>query len=59
FAINLPPEMHRVRIAGGNHRQFGYYGYQFGDSSADIPRLKQQDIMIDAILKQLKRVQAS
>ncbi len=59
FAVNLPATMHRVRIAGGNHRQFGYYGYQFGDSSADISREKQQEIMIDAIIKQLERVQSN
>lgn len=59
FAVNLPADMHRVRIAGGNHRQFGYYGYQFGDSSADIPRQEQQELMIDAIIKQLERVQAN
>ncbi|SHF78667.1 Predicted hydrolase of the alpha/beta-hydrolase fold [Fodinibius roseus] len=58
FAMNLPPKMHRVRIAGGNHRQFAYYGYQLGDGSADISHKKQQEIMIHAILKQLKRVQA-
>jgi surfactin synthase thioesterase subunit len=59
FAVNLPADMHRVRIAGGNHRQFGYYGYQFGDSSADITREKQQKIMSDAIIRQLERVQAN
>lgn len=58
FAVNLPANMYRVRIAGGNHRQFGHYGYQFGDSSADIPRLEQHGIMIDAIIKQLERIQA-
>lgn len=57
FAINLPANTHRVRIAGGNHRQFAYYGYQLGDSSADIPRKKQQEIMVGAIIKQLERVQ--
>jgi predicted alpha/beta-hydrolase family hydrolase len=59
FAINLPSNMNRVRIAGGNHRQFAYYGYQFGDSSAEISRQKQQEIMIQAIIKQLPRVQAN
>lgn len=57
FAINLPTVMHRVRIAGGNHRQFAYYGYQLGDGSADISRKEQQQIMIRAILEQLERVQ--
>ncbi|MCW9705877.1 alpha/beta hydrolase [Fodinibius salsisoli] len=56
FAINLPAHMHRERIAGGNHRQFGYYGYQLGDGSAEISRQEQQDIMTLAIIKQLRRV---
>ena len=59
FAINLPPKMHRVRIAGGNHRQFAYYGYQLGDGSATISRRKQQEIMDRAIIEQLERVQAN
>jgi|AntRauTorckE6833_2_1112554.scaffolds.fasta_scaffold01127_15 predicted alpha/beta-hydrolase family hydrolase len=59
FAVNLPPDMHRVRIAGGNHRQFAYYGYQFGDSSAEISRQKQQEIMINAIIEQLERVDSN
>ncbi|WP_340104192.1 alpha/beta hydrolase [Rhodohalobacter sp. 8-1] len=59
FAKNLPSNMHRVRIAGGNHQQFAYYGYQLGGGSADISRQKQQEIMIDAIVRQLERVQAN
>ena len=50
---------HRARIEGGNHRQFAYYGYQLGDSSADISRQKQQGIMIQAIIEQLERVEAN
>ena len=57
FALNLPPATNYIRIAGGNHRQFAYYGYQLGDSSADITRKKQHDSMVDAILEQLNRVQ--
>jgi hypothetical protein len=58
FAKNFPANMHRVRIVGGNHRQFAYYGYQPGDGSAWISRQKQQEIMVCAIIKQLKRDQA-
>jgi pimeloyl-ACP methyl ester carboxylesterase len=38
----LPPGTQWTRIAGGNHRQFGYYGYQLGDCSATISRAAQQ-----------------
>jgi dienelactone hydrolase len=57
FAVNLPAHMHRVRVDGGNHRQFAWYGYQLGDSSADITRREQHEILVDAILEQLERVQ--
>lgn len=59
FAINLPPSLHRVRISGGNHRQFAYYGYQLGDGEATISRREQQKIMDRAIIAQLKRVQGN
>ena len=38
----LPPSTQWVRIQGGNHRQFGYYGYQLGDCGAKISRTSQQ-----------------
>ena len=38
----LPPSTTWVRIEGGNHRQFGYYGYQLGDCGATISRESQQ-----------------
>jgi pimeloyl-ACP methyl ester carboxylesterase len=38
----LPPTTQWVRIEGGNHRQFGYYGYQLGDCGAAISRESQQ-----------------
>jgi predicted alpha/beta-hydrolase family hydrolase len=57
FAVNLPAHMHRVRVDGGNHRQFAWYGYQLGDSKAEITRREQQDILVDGILGQLERVQ--
>jgi len=59
FATNLPPDIHLVRIKGGNHRQFGYYGYQLGDGSASISRQEQQEMMDHAIIEQLERVQAN
>ncbi|SMO50685.1 alpha/beta hydrolase [Fodinibius sediminis] len=56
FAVNLTANTHCVRIAGGNYRQISYYGYQIGDGPADIPRKRQQEIMVDAIIRQLNRV---
>lgn len=41
-ANRLPPATQWIRIAGGNHRQFGYYGYQLGDCKATISRADQQ-----------------
>lgn len=37
-ANRLPPATQWIRLAGGNHRQFGYYGYQLGDCKATISR---------------------
>lgn len=56
FSRNLPAKTHYVRVEGGNHRQFGYYGYQLGDSTADISRKKQHEITVGAILEQLQRL---
>ncbi|AIY04303.1 hypothetical protein Plano_0338 [Planococcus sp. PAMC 21323] len=38
-----------VEIVGGNHAQFGLYGEQKGDNSAEITPLEQQDQVIEAI----------
>ncbi len=38
-----------VEIEGGNHAQFGNYGFQKGDLEATISAEKQQDISVDAI----------
>ena len=38
-------------IKGGNHSQFGYYGYQFGDDEAEISRQKQQQETVTTILE--------
>lgn len=52
-AVFLPPETHWVEIKGGNHAQFGYYGYQLGDDRAEISREQQQDLTVAAILAAL------
>jgi len=50
---NLPASARIVRIDGGNHSQFGYYGFQPGDWPATISRDDQQAITRRAILDAL------
>jgi pimeloyl-ACP methyl ester carboxylesterase len=50
---NLPPSMRLVRIDGGNHSQFGSYGFQPGDWPAQISRAEQQRLTVKAILEAL------
>lgn len=39
------------RISGANHSQFGYYGFQLGDNSAQISRDEQKNEVLKLILK--------
>ncbi|MFW6281877.1 MAG: alpha/beta hydrolase [bacterium] len=48
---NLPDDTEYIEIKGGNHSQFGWYGFQDGDKKASISREKQQALIIDAIRK--------
>jgi hypothetical protein len=50
---NLPPSTRIVRIDGGNHSQFGSYGFQPGDWPATISRDAQQAITRHALLDAL------
>ena len=50
---NLPAATRMVRIDGGNHSQFGYYGFQPGDWPATITREAQQAITRAALLDAL------
>jgi pimeloyl-ACP methyl ester carboxylesterase len=50
---NLPPSTRFVRIDGGNHSQFGQYGFQPGDWPATIDRATQHRITVDAIFSTL------
>ena len=52
--INLPADITDVRIDGGNHSQFGYYGFQPGDWPATISREEQQRQTLRAVLKALR-----
>ncbi|HYH44479.1 MAG TPA: alpha/beta hydrolase [Thermoanaerobaculia bacterium] len=56
FAPNLPATTHWARVDGGNHAQFGWYGWQLGDGRARITRTEQQAITVRAVLDQLRRV---
>lgn len=47
---NLPASTRWVLIPGGNHSQFGCYGFQPGDHRATISRHQQQDLTIRAII---------
>ncbi|WP_207505130.1 alpha/beta hydrolase [Telluribacter humicola] len=46
----LPSTTKYVLIEGGNHTQFGFYGYQLGDSEASISREQQQQMVLDSII---------
>ena len=50
----LPPEAQAVRIEGGNHAQFGWYGEQAGDQPARISRARQQSRVVAALLRALQ-----
>lgn len=54
----LPADTQWVRIEGGNHAQFGYYGSQLGDQRATISRQEQQAQLVAAILNFLKEISA-
>lgn len=51
---NLPADTRTVRIDGGNHSQFGYYGFQPGDWPATITREAQQAMTLAALLEALR-----
>lgn len=50
---NLPAGAHMVPVAGGNHSQFGYYGFQLGDWPATIAREEQQRQTLAALVATL------
>ena len=50
----LPTSTTWVRISGGNHAQFGWYGNQVGDNPASISRPEQQAQGVVATLKMLE-----
>lgn len=50
----LPAGTRWVRIEGGNHSQFGWYGFQPGDGFAGISRDAQHALLIAAVLDQMR-----
>ena len=52
---NLPPALTLLEIDGGNHSQFGYYGFQPGDWPATISRQAQHRLTVAAIVGALGR----
>jgi pimeloyl-ACP methyl ester carboxylesterase len=57
-ANRLPTATHWISIDGGNHSQFGYYGFQLGDHAAAISRADQQSQTVAAIVDALRRADA-
>jgi pimeloyl-ACP methyl ester carboxylesterase len=53
-AAKLPASTRWVWIEGGNHSQFGWYGFQPGDRFARIPAREQRALMIQAVLDALQ-----
>jgi pimeloyl-ACP methyl ester carboxylesterase len=52
----LPQTTRWIRIEGGNHSQFGWYGFQPGDHFARISADQQHERMVAAILDMLRAV---
>jgi len=50
YIKNLPGNFTEINIEGGNHSQFGDYGYQTGDGTAIISIEEQHNIIIKAIV---------
>ena len=47
---NLPDSTRWVPIVGGNHSQFGWYGFQNGDNTAAISRQAQQELVVSSTM---------
>ena len=53
-SVNLPKDTEFYIIEGGNHSQFGDYGFQKGDNTADISLEEQLKLIINRMLEYLK-----
>lgn len=54
-ASKLPSQTVWTTIVGANHAQFGYYGSQLGDCKATISRERQQQELLDEVLRFLSK----
>jgi hypothetical protein len=52
----LPASTRWIVLQGGNHSQFGLYGFQPGDRSATMTRTQQQTLTVEAIIDTMKAV---
>jgi pimeloyl-ACP methyl ester carboxylesterase len=52
-AALLPPHTRWIWVEGGNHSQFGWYGFQPLDRRATIAAVDQRALMIDGVLELL------
>lgn len=55
----LPSTTRWVRVEGGNHSQFGWYGFQPGDRRATISPERQRAVTVSAVLEALRSIDAS
>ena len=53
-AALLPEHIRWIWVEGGNHSQFGWYGFQPMDRRATIPAAQQREIMIQSVLDLLR-----
>lgn len=56
---NLPESARIVVVEGGNHSQFGSYGFQPGDWPATVSRAEQQRQTVAALIEMLESVSRS
>ncbi len=56
-AALLPPQTRWMWVEGGNHSQFGWYGFQPMDRPARVDRPTQRRMMIDAVLDLLDQAE--
>ena len=50
----LPADTRFLRLEGGNHAQFGWYGFQDGDLEATLPHEEQQALTVEATVEMLR-----
>lgn len=58
-AFLLPDKTRWVWVEGGNHSQFGWYGFQPMDLWAEVSAAEQRKIMMEAVLELLQTVESS